>query len=59
MLKNMSDSSCPLHHLSAIDFLRTHSLTNVVQGEIERMIVTGELKPRRASTRMGWRSSSV
>ena len=41
----MSDNSHPLHHLSPIEFLRTRSLTNVVQGEIERMIVTGELKP--------------
>ncbi len=32
-------------HLSPIDFLRTRSLTNVVQSEIERMIVDGELKP--------------
>jgi DNA-binding GntR family transcriptional regulator len=33
------------HHLSPIDFLRTRSLTNVVQAEIERMIVDGELQP--------------
>lgn len=31
--------------LAQIDFLRTHSLSNVVQGEIERMIIDGELKP--------------
>lgn len=31
--------------LAAIDFLRTRSLSNVVQGEIERMIIEGELKP--------------
>lgn len=31
--------------LAAIDFLRTRSMTNVVQAEIERMIVNGELKP--------------
>lgn len=31
--------------LAAIDFLRTRSLSNVVQGEIERMIVDGELTP--------------
>ncbi|WP_182912838.1 FCD domain-containing protein [Paracoccus onubensis] len=31
--------------LAAIDFLRTRSLTNVVQAEIERMIIDGELKP--------------
>src|SRR3546814_20774563 len=38
----MSDS---LTHLSAIDVLRTRSLANVVQAEIERMIIDGELKP--------------
>lgn len=32
-------------NLSAIDFLRTRSLANVVQAEIERMIIDGELKP--------------
>lgn len=32
-------------NLSAIDFLRTKSLANVVQAEIERMIIDGELKP--------------
>ena len=31
--------------LAAIDFLRTRSLTNVVQAEIERMIIDGEIKP--------------
>ncbi len=31
--------------LAAIDFLRTRSLSNVVQGEIERMIIEGEIKP--------------
>lgn len=31
--------------LAAIDFLRTRSLSNVVQGEIERMIIDGELTP--------------
>lgn len=31
--------------LAAIDFLRTRSLSNVVQGEIERMIIEGELSP--------------
>ncbi|MFC3073554.1 FCD domain-containing protein [Shinella pollutisoli] len=31
--------------LAAIDFLRTRSLSNVVQAEIERMIIDGELKP--------------
>jgi DNA-binding GntR family transcriptional regulator len=45
MAGNMSDSSPSPHHLSPIEFLRTRSLSNVVQGEIERMIVTGELKP--------------
>jgi DNA-binding GntR family transcriptional regulator len=30
---------------AAIDFLRTRSLSNVVQAEIERMIIEGELKP--------------
>ncbi len=33
------------NNLSAIDFLRTRSLANVVQAEIERMIIDGELKP--------------
>jgi DNA-binding GntR family transcriptional regulator len=31
--------------LAAIDFLKTRSLSNVVQGEIERMIIEGEIKP--------------
>jgi len=39
----MSQPSQPT--ISAIDFLRTRSLTNVVQAEIERMIIDGELKP--------------
>jgi DNA-binding GntR family transcriptional regulator len=30
---------------AAIDFLRTRSLTNVVQSELQRMILDGELKP--------------
>lgn len=34
-----------LPHLAAIDFLRTRSLANVVQAEIERMIIDGELQP--------------
>lgn len=41
----MSDISQPPQSISAIDFLRTRSLANVVQAEIERMIVDGELKP--------------
>lgn len=41
----MSDLSQRPQGLSAIDFLRTRSLANVVQAEIERMIVDGELKP--------------
>lgn len=41
----MSDSLIPPQNLSAIDFLRTRSLANVVQAEIERMIIDGELKP--------------
>ncbi|WP_102959461.1 FCD domain-containing protein [Mangrovicella endophytica] len=41
----MSDSLNPPQHLAAIDFLRTRSLANVVQAEIERMIIDGELKP--------------
>ncbi|HET6468929.1 MAG TPA: FCD domain-containing protein [Geminicoccaceae bacterium] len=40
----MADSPAD-HPFSAIHFLRTRSLTNVVQAEIERMIVDGELKP--------------
>lgn len=39
----MSQPSQP--SISAIEFLRTRSLTNVVQVEIERMIIDGELKP--------------
>lgn len=39
----MSQPSQP--NISAIDFLRTRSLANVVQAEIERMIIDGELKP--------------
>jgi len=31
--------------LSAIEFLRTRSLANVVQAEVERMIIDGELRP--------------
>jgi DNA-binding GntR family transcriptional regulator len=41
----MSDSLNQQPHLAAIDFLRTRSLANVVQAEIERMIIDGELKP--------------
>lgn len=41
----MPDSLTNAPHLAAIDFLRTRSLANVVQGEIERMIIDGELKP--------------
>ncbi|MGB3388403.1 MAG: FCD domain-containing protein [Pseudaminobacter sp.] len=41
MPDNLNQSS----NFSAIDFLRTRSLANVVQAEIERMIVDGELKP--------------
>ena len=41
----MSDQSDQPQNLSAIDFLRTRSLANVVQAEIERMIIDGELKP--------------
>ena len=35
----------PQANISAIDFLRTRSLSNVVQAELERMIIDGELKP--------------
>ncbi|AYD03665.1 hypothetical protein NCHU2750_42820 (plasmid) [Neorhizobium sp. NCHU2750] len=35
----------PTQSMAAIDFLRTRSLSNVVQAEIERMIIEGELKP--------------
>jgi DNA-binding GntR family transcriptional regulator len=41
----MSDSMTQPQNLSAIDFLRTRSLANVVQAEIERMIIDGELTP--------------
>lgn len=41
----MSDIDTQPQNLSAIDFLRTRSLSNVVQAEIERMIIDGELKP--------------
>ena len=41
----MSDSLNQPANISAIDFLRTRSLANVVQAEIERMIIDGELKP--------------
>jgi DNA-binding GntR family transcriptional regulator len=41
----MSDSINKPPHLAAIDFLRTRSLANVVQAEIERMIIDGELRP--------------
>lgn len=41
----MSDQLNHPQNLSAIDFLRTRSLANVVQAEIERMIIDGELKP--------------
>lgn len=41
----MSDGMNESSTASAIDFLRTRSLANVVQAEIERMIIDGELKP--------------
>ena len=41
----MVDAPEPRQSLAAIDFLRTRSLSNVVQAEIERMIIDGELKP--------------
>lgn len=41
----MTDKPEPPPHFSPIDFLRTKSLTNVVQAEIERMIVDRMLKP--------------
>lgn len=41
----MSDNLNQPANFSAIDFLRTRSLANVVQAEIERMIIDGELKP--------------
>src|SRR5687768_15524178 len=44
-----SRTACSMSHssttMSAIDFLRTRSLANVVQAEIERMIIEGEIKP--------------
>lgn len=41
----MSDSPADAPSFSPIDFLRTRSLANVVQAEIERMIVEGEFTP--------------
>jgi DNA-binding GntR family transcriptional regulator len=41
----MSDPLNQTSNISAIDFLRTRSLANVVQAEIERMIIDGEMKP--------------
>lgn len=41
----MSGTSNPPSNLSALEILRTQSLANVVQIEIERMITEGELKP--------------
>ncbi len=41
----MTDTRDKPPNLSAIDFLRTKSLANVVQAEIERMIIDGELEP--------------
>lgn len=41
----MSDTLNQASSFSAIDFLRTRSLANVVQAEIERMIIDGEFKP--------------
>lgn len=41
----MSKKSSLPSDFSAIDFLRTRSLSSVVQAEIERMIVDGELAP--------------
>jgi DNA-binding GntR family transcriptional regulator len=41
----MPDKNQP-SSISAIEFLRTRSLTNVVQAEIERMIIDGEVKPK-------------
>lgn len=41
----MPDNLNQPNSFSAIDFLRTKSLTNVVQSEIERMIVDGEFQP--------------
>ena len=41
----MQDFPTHPQNLSAINFLRTRSLANVVQAEVERMIIDGELKP--------------
>ncbi|ALM83838.1 GntR family transcriptional regulator [Bordetella sp. N] len=41
----MSDTVNLTNSFSAIDFLRTKSLANVVQAEIERMIIDGEFQP--------------
>jgi DNA-binding GntR family transcriptional regulator len=41
----MTDANTSAPGFSPIDFLRTRSLTNVVQTEIERMIVEGEFTP--------------
>jgi DNA-binding GntR family transcriptional regulator len=41
----MSDTLNQPANFSAIDFLRTRSLANVVQAEIERMIIEGEFQP--------------
>lgn len=41
----MKDSEGASPELSPLEFLRTRSLANVVQTEIERMIVDGELTP--------------
>ncbi|MFC4274848.1 FCD domain-containing protein [Achromobacter aloeverae] len=41
----MSDTLNQPTSFSAIDFLRTKSLANVVQAEIERMIIDGEFQP--------------
>jgi DNA-binding GntR family transcriptional regulator len=42
----MSDKPGQTEPFSPIRFLRTNSLTNVVQAEIERMLVDRELKPK-------------
>ncbi|WGF89128.1 FCD domain-containing protein [Marinivivus vitaminiproducens] len=41
----MTDTRDQPPNFSPIDFLRTRSLANVVQAEIERMIIDGELQP--------------
>jgi DNA-binding GntR family transcriptional regulator len=41
----MSDTLNQSSSFAAIDFLRTKSLANVVQAEIERMIIDGEFRP--------------